>query len=125
MNTIKYSTNPYNVNRMTAAAGRAALKDDADYKENCRKIIKNREETASRLRDLGFTVTDSKANFLFASSPKIGGKDLYLRLKEKGILIRHFSLPEIEDYNRITVGTEEQNGALINAIEEILKGTEI
>ena len=65
------------------------------------------------------------ANFLFASSPKIGGKDLYLRLKEKGILIRHFSLPEIEDYNRITVGTEEQNGALINAIEEILKGTEI
>lgn len=125
MNTIKYSTNPYNVNRMTAAAGRAALKDDAYYKENCRKIIKNREETASRLRDLGFTVTDSKANFLFASSPKIGGKDLYLRLKEKGILIRHFSLPEIEDYNRITVGTEEQNGALINAIEEILKGTEI
>ena len=121
MNTIKYSTNPYNVNRMTMAAGYAALCDSDYYKKNCETIIENREEAKKALRSLGFSVTDSKANFLFAKHEKTGGEELYLKLREKGILVRHFSLPEIKDYNRITVGTKEQMDSLISAVEKIIK----
>ncbi len=122
MNTIKYSTNPYNVNRMTMAAGKAALESAAYYKDRCDKIIRTRERTKEDLCKLGFTVTDSKANFLFAANDSIGGKELYLALKEKGILVRHFDIPRIENYNRITIGTDEQMNALLYAIQTILKG---
>ncbi|MBO4979697.1 MAG: histidinol-phosphate transaminase [Clostridia bacterium] len=122
LNTIKYSTNPYNVNRMTMAAGRAALLDAAYYREGCDKIMKTRERTRQALLSLGFTVTDSKTNFLFAAHQKIGGKELYLALKQNGILVRHFDLPEIERYNRITIGTDEQMDILLEKIKSILKG---
>jgi histidinol-phosphate aminotransferase len=122
MNTIKYSTNPYNVNRMTMAAGKAALEDAAYYREGCDKIMCTRERTRKALLALGFTVTDSKANFLFAAHDKIDGKELYLRLKEQGILVRHFDLPKISAYNRITVGTDEQMDVLLEKIQSILKG---
>ena len=123
--TIKYSTNPYNVNRMTAAAGYAALCDNGYYMDNCRIIIENREYTANKLSELGFEMTDSLANFIFAKTERIGGEELYLKLKAKGILVRHFSSPRICEYNRITVGTREQMDALITAIREILKEKEV
>jgi histidinol-phosphate aminotransferase len=122
LNTIKYSTNPYNVNRMTMAAGKAALLDSAYYREGCDKIMKTRERTREALLALGFTVTDSKTNFLFAAHQEIGGKELYLALKQNGILVRHFDLPEIERYNRITIGTDEQMDILLEKIKSILKG---
>ena len=121
MNTIKYSTNPYNVNRMTSAAGIAALNDNSYYMDNCRTIEENREYTKSRLLDLGFSVLPSKANFLFATSPDISGEELYLKLKSSGILVRHFSKEKIKEYNRITVGTRSDMDALLSAIEKILK----
>ena len=121
LNTIRNSTNPYNVNRMTLAAGVAALEDDAYYRANCKKIEDARDRTAAKLESLGFTVIPSKANFLFAKTPAIGGEALYLALKERGILIRHFSKPRIADYNRITVGTREQMETLVAAVETILK----
>ena len=121
LNTIRNSTNPYNVNRMTLAAGVAALEDDAYYRANCQKIEAAREWTAKKLTALGFTVIPSKANFLFAKTPAIGGEALYLALKERGILIRHFNKPRISDYNRITVGTQEQMETLVAAVETILK----
>lgn len=121
LNTIKYSTNPYNVNRMTMMAGYAALCDNEYYMDNAKTIVKNREYTKQRLLELGFTLTDSKANFIFAATDKIGGKELYLRLKEMGILIRHFDIEKIKDYNRITVGTKAEMDALISAIEKILE----
>ena len=121
LNTIKYSTNPYNVNRMTMAAGLAAVRDNSYYMNNCKVIIENREWCAERLRELGFTMTDSKANFIFAKSDKIPGEALYKTLKERGILIRHFSKARIDEYNRITVGTREEMTALVNEIENILK----
>ena len=121
LNTIKYSTNPYNVNRMTMAAGHAAILDNDYYMDKCRIICKNREWTSERLASLGFTLTDSKTNFLFAKSDKIAGEELYKRLKSRGILVRHFSKERIKDYNRITVGTREQMEALVEAIENILK----
>ncbi len=123
LNTIKYSTNPYNVNRLTQIAGLKALENNSYYMDNCKTIIKNREYTEKALTELGFYVIPSKANFVFAKSDRIDGEALYLKLKAKGILVRHFTLDRIKDYNRITIGTMEQMNALIQAIKEILKET--
>ena len=116
MNTIKYSTN-----RMTSAAGIAALSDNAYYMNNCKVIEENREYTRGELTRLGFRVLDSKANFLFAESPDISGEELYLKLKESGILVRHFTKERIRNFNRITVGTRADMQTLILKIEKILE----
>ena len=121
LKTIQYSTNPYNVNRMTMAAGVAALENDAYYMDNCQKIIATREKTAAALEALGFFVLPSQANFLFVRSDKIAGAAYYEALRERGILVRHFTLDRIADYNRITIGTEEEMEALVAATEAILK----
>jgi len=117
---IKYSTNPYNINRLTQAAGLATILDNDYYMENCKKIIENRESTVKELGKLGFTFTDSKANFIFAKSDKISGKELYEKLKEKGVLIRHFEKARIKDYNRITVGSKEEMEIFVTKVKEIL-----
>ena len=118
---IKYSTNPYNVNRMTAGAGLGAILDKEYFNANCKKIIDEREDLKSKLKRLGFTMTDSKTNFVFVKSEKISGKNLYLQLKNRGILVRHFDSDKIKDYNRITIGNRAQMQALIKAITEILE----
>ena len=118
---IKYSTNPYNINRLSLIAGEMAILDNAYYMDNCKKIIETREYTQKKLRELGFSLTESKANFIFAKSDKIGGKELYSALKSRGILVRHFDKEKIKDYNRITVGTREEMDALISVITDILK----
>ena len=120
MQTIKYSTNPYNVNRMTMAAGAAALRENAYYMENCKKIEQTREYTKKALEEMGFFVTDSKANFLFAKSEQVSGETLYRELKKRGVLVRHFSAERICEYNRITVGTQEQMEVFLAKTEEIL-----
>ena len=121
LNTIKYSTNPYNVSRLDAAAACAALDEDAYYMENCRTIAENRVWTTEQLQKLGFTVTASKSNFVFARTERMSGLALYEKLKARGILIRHFEKPRIRAYNRITVGTRAQMQALIAAITAILE----
>ena len=121
LNTIKYSTNPYNVNRMTAAAGLAALREDSYYKENARTIMETRAWTMAALQKLGFVGTDSRSNFLFVRHPALGGEALYRRLKARGVLVRHFKKPRIEDYVRITVGSREQMAILLRETEAILK----
>ena len=121
LNTVKYSTNPYNVNRMTMVAGYRALCDNDYYMNNCRTVIENREYTKTALRDLGFRVLDSKANFLFAEHPSVDGGELYAALKARGILVRHFSKPRISSFNRITIGTKDEMNTLISAVEAIIK----
>ena len=121
LNTIKYSTNPYNVNRMTAIAGYAALTENDYYMNNCKEIIATREYLTESLISLGFECTDSKTNFVFAKHPSVDGGALYHALKVRGILIRHFDSNIIAQYNRITVGTREQTDILLKAIEEILE----
>ncbi|MBQ9762109.1 MAG: histidinol-phosphate transaminase [Oscillospiraceae bacterium] len=121
LNTIKYSVNPYNVNRMTMAAGVGALEDTDYFRSNCQKIIQNRDWTTAELRKLGFTVLDSLTNFVFAKSEAVPGKQLYERLKAKGILVRHFDTPRLTDYVRITIGDEAQMAAFIRATKEILE----
>lgn len=122
LNKVRYSFNAYSVNRVTMLAGAAAIRDTEYYGANCRKIIAARERTREALTALGFTVTESKANFLFARSDRIGGGELYEELKRRGILIRHFTAPAIADYNRITVGTDGQMDALLSAVADILNG---
>lgn len=123
LNTIKYSTNPYNVNRMTMAAGIGALAAEAATRANCAAIIENRAFAAAGLRALGFELTDSSANFLFAKHPRIGGEAFYKALRARGILVRHFSADRIKDYNRITVGSRAQMEALLTAAAAILEET--
>ncbi len=116
---IKYSTNPYNINRLTQVAGVKAIEENDYYMLNCKKIIENRDYTVKELEGMGFTVLPSKANFVFAKSDKINGKALYQRLKENGILIRHFEKPRINEYNRITIGSREEMEAFIKAVKKI------
>ncbi len=119
LNTVKYSTNPYNINSMTMAAGLGVLADPEYTMDNCREIIKNRENTEEELKALGFSCTASCSNFIFARHESIGGEELYLKLKEKGVLVRHFGKERIKDYNRITVGNAEEMRELIERIREI------
>ncbi len=121
LHTLRNSTNPYNVNRMTAAAGYAALCEQEYFTANCKAIADNREWTAHALRKLGFTVLPSSANFVFVRSDRIDGKRLYQELKKRGILIRHFDKERIIDYNRITIGTKEQMHCLTETIATILE----
>jgi histidinol-phosphate aminotransferase len=120
LNKMKFSFNPYNVNRLTQLMGEAALDDEAYYTEKRREIIEARGYTENRLRDMGFSMTDSSANFIFVKHPDIGGYKLYTALKKRGILVRQWDKPRIADYLRITIGTKEQMIALIDTIEKIL-----
>ncbi len=117
---IKYSTNPYNINRLTLAAGEAAAESDAYYKENAKKIIETREKTARALKELGLTVLPSKANFIFAGKGRLDGGSMYRELKARGILVRHFEKERIRDFVRISIGTPEQMEALVSSVREIL-----
>jgi len=121
LNTMKYSTNPYNVNRMTMAAGIGSLMDAEYAKNNCLEIQRVREWTTGKLKEYGFVTTDSKANFIFAKHPQADGKEIYLRLKQKGVLVRHFDTARLCDYNRITVGSQEQMEVFLEKLAEVLE----
>ena len=120
LDRIKYSTNPYNVNRMTLAAGVATLANDDYSAANCLKIAATRAATVERLRELDFEVLPSLANFVFARRPGTDGGWLYRELKGRGVLVRHFDAPRISDFLRITIGTPEQMDVLFDNIKQIL-----
>ena len=120
LETVKFSTNPYNVNRLTLKAGAQALAEQAYYDKNCQTIMETRAYTTRELEKLGFTVLPSQTNFLFARKPGVEGADVYRRLKERGVLVRHFDKERIRDYNRITIGTREQMDILLEKLREFL-----
>ena len=122
LHKLRYSTNPYNINRLTLVAGEKTIDTQGYYDDNCEKIISSREYTEAELKKLGFEVLSSKANFIFAQSDAIDGGELYLRLKERGILVRHFTSERIKNFNRITIGTQEQMEILVKTIKDILEG---
>jgi len=119
LNAIRFSTNPYNINRMTMAAGAGALLDVDYFEINCQIIAEARAWTVRELQNLGFTMPDSKANFVFATKPGVSGKDLYLGLKERGILVRWFDKDRLRDYVRITIGSFQQMETLISTLKEM------
>ena len=121
LNRVKFSLNPYNINRLTLKAGQAALEDTAYFEKTRAAIMDTRAWTMQQLTDRGFTVLDSRANFVFASTGRINGGVLYKKLKENGILVRHFDAPRIENWLRITIGTPEQMQALMDAVDKILE----
>ena len=123
LNTIRFSTNPYNINRMTMAAGVGALEDEDYFRANVRTIMENRVWTTEALSKLGFTVLPSSTNFVFAKTDRISGGDLYQKLKDRGILVRHFTSPRLKEYNRITIGSMEQMTALVETVTAILEET--
>lgn len=120
LNKIKYSTNPYNVNSMTLAAGYAALKEKDYYARANKNIIAVRDETVKRLRDSGFEMLPSNANFIFTKYPGFDGKMLYTSLKEAGILVRHFPGPRTGDYIRVSIGREDQMDIFVNTAISIV-----
>jgi len=120
LKTIKYSVNPYNVNSVTMMAGIGALLDENYFNINCNLIIESREYFVSKLKALGFTVLPSCANFVFAKSGTLSGENVYLKLKNRGILVRYFNKERLKDYVRISIGTKEQMDVLLKALEEIL-----
>lgn len=122
MNTVKYSTNPYNINRMTMAAGLGVLEDEEYTIKNCRTISENRDFTVRELKKLGFTMTESKANFIFARHEKLRGEMLYKELKSRGILVRHFNKPRLSEYLRITIGAMNEMEALVKTLSDIIGG---
>ena len=121
LNRVKFSLNPYNINRLTLKAGQAALEDTAYFEKTRAAIMDTRAWTMQQLTDRGFTVLDSRANFVFASTERINGGVLYKELKKNGILVRHFDAPRIENWLRITIGTPEQMQALMDAVDKILE----
>ncbi len=121
LETIRYSTNPYNVNSMTMAAGIGALSDEAYTVQNCKKIKENRDYLCRELKKMGFVYPQSSANFVFAMHPRIHGKDLYTELRNRGILVRHFNSERIEDYVRITVGSREQTETLVSTLQAVVQ----
>ena len=118
---IRNSTNPYNINRLTQIAGTAAIREDEYYMNACKEIEKVREYTKDELIKLGFEVLPSKTNFLFAKHDSIDGNDLYLKLKDKGVLVRHFTSERICQYNRITIGTKEQMDIFLDTVKIIME----
>lgn len=121
LSIIKFSTNPYSINYMTMEAGIAVIEDIEYYNSNCKKIIATRDYVTKELRELGFLVVPSFANFIFAKSDKISGEELYKRLREKGVLVRHFDNQRICEFNRITIGSKEQMTTFIKIIKDILE----
>lgn len=122
LNRVKNSFNSYPLDRLAQYAGAAAIKDDYYYKDMQNKIVASREKTVSALKSLGFSVLNSFANFIFASHNTIKAEEIYLKLKEKEILVRYFNKPGIDNYIRITIGTDEQMEILFGNLEKILEG---
>ena len=120
LDTVRFSTNPYNVNRMTMAAGIGVLRDQEYTDKNIRTIVENRQFLTEELRSLGFTLTDSRTNFVFARHPQISGEKIYLTLKGRGVLVRHFTSERIREYNRITIGSREELKALLKELRAVI-----
>lgn len=120
LEAVKNSYNSYTMDAIALAVGEASIRDEAYFQETCRKVSTTRDRSAEELRQLGFTVLPSLTNFLFVTHPEKKAPDIFAALREKGIFIRYFKLPRIDNYLRITVGTDEQMDTLISALKEIL-----
>ncbi len=120
MNRIKFSFNPYNLNRLSILAGTEAMKDTAYFEKTRKLIMDTREEFVADMKKLGFRVLPSSSNFVFASSDRISGEEYFTKLKKYNIIVRHFKDEKIRDFVRITIGTPEEMKALVRATEEIL-----
>ncbi len=115
---VKNSINSYTIDRLASAAAVEAIKDDAHFQKNRCEIIKTRDFVSQRLKEIGFTVLDSKANFIFISHNSINARILFEELKNKGVLVRYFNKKRIDNYLRVTIGSEEEMNVFLEKIEK-------
>lgn len=120
MNDVKYSINSYTMNQTALAYGVEAVKDDVYFKEITDKIIKTRQWSKEALEKSGFTCLDSSSNFLFATHSRVPAKEIFEKLKERDIFVRYFNKPRIDNYLRITIGTDDQMQKFVEAVREIV-----
>lgn len=120
MKKVKNSFHPYNVNTVSAALAAGAVQDKEYFEQSVKNVKEGRKALTDGLDKLGFKVLPSSTNFVLAKSDLIDGLNLYIKLKEKGVLIRHLSDERISNYIRITVGTEEEIAELLSVIKQIL-----
>ncbi len=120
LNDCKYSFNSYTMDRITIAAGVASICDKSYFTSCVSKIIATRQWSVGKLQELGFEVLPSKTNFVFASHPAKEAEEIFNSLKERGIFVRYFKKPRISNFLRITIGTDAEMAALVDALKEIL-----
>ena len=120
MNDVKFSINSYTMNYPAVEMGVAAIEDEEYYKATIGKIVKTREKAVKEFTKLGFKVLDSRTNFLFISHQRVKAEKIFADLKDKGIFVRHWNKPRIDNYLRVTVGTDAQMKKLYEALGEIL-----
>lgn len=120
MNDVKFSINSYTMNLPSIIIGASAVSDRQYFEDTLAKIVNTRENAKRRFKELGFTFTDSKANFIFVSHNKYKAKDIFEYLKSKNIFVRYFGTERIDNYLRITIGTDEQMDKLFEALQEYI-----
>ncbi len=118
---VKFSFNSYTMNRLTIDCGTACVKDEAWFLETTGKVVRTREQVKKELKELGFIFPDSRANFIFARHKQIRAKELFAALKNEGIYVRYFDKPRIDDYLRITVGTDEEMDRLLAFLKKYME----
>ncbi len=123
LNDVKYSFNSYTLSQPVILAGSAALADEVYFKKTIHKIVTTRERMKGEFRKLGFVSGDSQSNFLFVTHPEIPAKELFEALKEQNIYVRYFQKPRIDNYLRITIGTDEEMDTLLDFLREYVKRT--
>lgn len=122
LNTIKFSFNPYNLDRLAILAGTAAMEDREYFDKTRGLIMDTRENFVTEMKKMGFEILPSKANFVFARNSNIAGEKYFSELRKRNVIVRHFKDEKISDYVRITIGTEEEMKILLEATAEILEG---
>lgn len=119
LNDVKYSFNSYTMSRAALELGAEAVKDEAYFQKNIKKLTATRERTKKELKALGFRFPDSGANFIFASHESCPAKEIFEALRRRQIYVRYFDAPRLHNYLRITVGTDDEMDALLKALKEI------
>ncbi|MFF2481230.1 histidinol-phosphate transaminase [Paenibacillus sp. NPDC058071] len=121
LNRVKNSFNSYTIDRLALAGAIAAMEDESYFLETAAKVSATREATSAALRELGFIVTDSKANFLFVSHPNVEAETLFLKLREQGVLVRYFKQLRIDRFLRVSIGTDDEMDAFLHAVKAIVQ----
>ena len=121
LNDVKYSFNSYTMNQPSIILGKASIEDDVYFKNTCETIVKTREWVKEELRNLGFDFPDSKTNFIFATHQSVAAEDIFKALKEQNIYVRYFKKPGIDNYLRITIGTDEEMESFLSFLKNYLK----
>jgi histidinol-phosphate aminotransferase len=120
LNRLKNSINSYTMDRLALVGAKAAFEDSQYYEETSRKLINTREHTSISLKEMGFTILPSKANFIFISHPSIPAKSIFQELRNKGILVRYFNQPRIDNFLRVSIGTDEEMEKFLAAVRQII-----